>query len=293
MEGKSCFTKCGFYLLTKDKPQDLAHFRVYMMMDAPDIYENMYIIHQRYSADLKELQNCKVLGKEILVVLNGDFAHLSCMLGHQGCSCTLPSIYTLIGLDHLSKYHKEHNTPHNNECEDCVASDRSLHEMKDNFIENCCNNPADLRAGGKKSESIIGESLFPLKYGIHQQVMAPLLHIVTGTFGDAEDKFILDALYLDNIDKTHRLSLETTRKEAEELIDKENSICADITLTAEDCIELKDVITVLKSPAHNKKTLCVATVCRQPNEKLGWILCNSKHETLKKKPWFHIECEGI
>ena len=68
------YMKWGFVVLMKDNPQGLSHLSLYAMSDAPDNYENMAIVHDVYTEDIKKLQNAtSPLDKGIYCLLGGDF----------------------------------------------------------------------------------------------------------------------------------------------------------------------------------------------------------------------------
>ena len=172
--------KWGYFLLTKDNPQGQDHFTMYAMTDAADNYENMKIMHDCYTEELKLLQNSvSPLGKEIYCVGGGDFKHVSNMDGHHGPTSKYPSIYSLMPNNHV-KYHEETGRPHNKLDPNCVFDERCPDEMYGHFIEGTITHPNNPRAGGKVHCSIIGSPLFPLKYGAKKQIMWPALHVFTG-----------------------------------------------------------------------------------------------------------------
>ncbi len=162
MESKANFTKFAFNIIKKENPQDFSSFGVYAMCNFPDFYENISIFHSYYTDQLKSLMSeISPLGKKILCILNGDFAHISAMMGHQGAMSKYPSIFTLTTQDHLQNYHKENPLePHNNENPNCKFPFQDFSSFQLNYIKASTN--SEKRKTGKQNFNVIGPALFPL-----------------------------------------------------------------------------------------------------------------------------------
>ena len=178
--GDSAYMKWAYFIVTKNKPQDMANFTTYAMTKAPDFHENMRILHQSYTEDLITLQAEMFLGRRIHTLLVGDLNHISGMIGHQGSSASYPSAFTNVTLEHMAY----HPFPHN--LESCHVDDRDIATMKIDHALNCVKYPDEARRGGKYFNSIIGDSLFPIENTIIQQVVPSYLRLVTGLFKNAK-----------------------------------------------------------------------------------------------------------
>ncbi len=140
--GDSAYMKWAYFIVTKNKPQDMANFTTYAMTKAPDFHENMRILHQSYTEDLITLQAEMFLGRRIHTLLVGDLNHISGMIGHQGSSASYPSAFTNVTLEHMAY----HPFPHN--LESCYVDDRDIATMKIDHALNCVKYPDEARRGG-------------------------------------------------------------------------------------------------------------------------------------------------
>lgn len=300
-DAKGLFMKWAFYVVTKDKPQDFSHFVVYAMMDAPDTADNMRLLHECYTKELEELQeNVSPNGYKIHAVQSGDFMHHYSMLGLHGASSVCPSVYSTIPRDHVN-YHKENpHIPHNVDNADCVFPDRTRDDLLENYIEISANNPRNPRVGGKHHESVIGPSLFPLKSGgLYQQVMLPIIHIVTGLFGKLIINFFVEIRELDNNSEQLEIETRNTKEEIKILENDYDKLVDKKIKTAEELIEVIDTTNHLKSEkvytTFPRKLVCSAVQCKvDPKTTAMWIDCSHpNHLTSNTTEWMHAACEGI
>ena len=86
---RASFVKFTYNIMTKDKPQDFKNFEVYALYSGPDTYKNYFIFHWQYKEAIEQLQNIEILGKQILVLIAGDNAHQSCIIGQSTIFTTL------------------------------------------------------------------------------------------------------------------------------------------------------------------------------------------------------------
>ena len=275
---KSNYMKFAFNVIKKDKPQDFSTFTVYAMTTAPDNYENMKAFHSCYYQQIKNIMDNKSpLGKDIICIIGGDFNHLSMMLGHQGSMSTYPSMFTLVENQHLQQYHNVHSDiPHNHSNPDCCAGFRTKDGLNECVKEALANNPEEMRKKGKESESIIGPSLFPLKYELEEHVALPALHIVSGGFCYMEKKFFKDCSDIDQSTTEERESLENIKQDVDILKEKINDLYEQQRELSTNWIDNKDNLTLLDSGAVNLKEPCDAQVCILNNHKnVLWIACDN------------------
>ena len=207
----------------------------------------------------------------------GDLNHLSAMLGHQGSSSSFPSPWTKVTKEHLTNHSGAHNL------KNCEIELRTADELQNNYVENVAKNPDELRKGGKKCGSVIGETLFPLTLGIFTQVVPPFLHIFMGLFKYLEEQFMKE---IEAIDK-----VTVDPKERESLIqsiDNENEKLTTCNNLSKEWIELKQISEKFASPTTPsvdcKSLVCVGKSC-------NYIACDSDY-CKKKDLRMHSECEG-
>jgi hypothetical protein len=293
MESHAQYMKWGFYIVKKDKPQDLSNFVTYCFMDCPDTMENMQTCHGRYTQDIWDLQFITCLGREILVKCSGDFNHLGNTCGQQGSGATYSSIYSLITNDHKQNYHKENNVPHNEDNPDCIFATRLTEDFYSNYVENCVNDPVCARQGGKKSESIIGRSLFPMRFEVIDHVMFPCLHVVTGNFCKAETAFFKVVRELDEHSQERIDEINQTRLDVDDLLTKENDLTDKKIKTANEILEVMNVRDALEGETNISDDRCETVPCKVSGKRPMIECDNPEHITARSSQWVHVTCEGV
>ncbi len=297
LEANANYTKFAFNIIKKENPQDFSSFSVYAMCNAPDIYENMSIFHSTYIDQIQSLMSeISPLGKKLLCILNGDFAHLSAMLGHQGAMSKYPSPFTLITQDHLQNYHKDHPLePHNKENPNCVFPWRDSKSFQLNFMKGSTNDKNCMRKDGKNNSSIIGPTLFPIPEGLSilKNVVAGPVHITSGIFQILETEFRNDLCKLDKLDENEVEEIDKVKEELKKVQEELNDHECMKTKLANNWIFHQDVVNSLQSEDEEVgDDACCANVCFISNQKdEDWVICEeTTHEN--KDEWFHAICEG-
>ena len=139
-----------------------------------DISENMEKLLSYYLPTLKTILNpdFKVGGRNVKILLGGDFKFIHAMLGHQGSSASYPSIKDYVELQHLREHSAHPHTPAF--CGDDFV-ERTMPEI---FLYNQEFNSDPRSKAGRHHYSVGGNILFPLS-DIHD-IVPPILHINLG-----------------------------------------------------------------------------------------------------------------
>jgi len=162
----------GMFRATDSHPNLEAFMRV-----GKDWVEQLRILG-RSGAGLKvrNLETGEIRNIKVEVFVNGDYAFLYAVLGHQGGAATFPSLRDLTPSVHLRKAHRD-GSPHHPGIAECsrLAVPRSIESFDEEYMANLMDTRGcgDLRKNGHRHHYIIGRAImFPTS--IHHVVVASL-----------------------------------------------------------------------------------------------------------------------
>ena len=120
------------------KAGSVDNVHIYCMFEATDSVENMWKVwFPPYHAQVKNMmeEGFKILDREVVIFLGGDYHFLDDMMGHQGSSASYPSNHDNVELSHLQSHGGLPHTP-----DKCSVQFRTIRDFDESYNENLADN---------------------------------------------------------------------------------------------------------------------------------------------------------